>query len=192
MHPDFNLPLMKGRISGRASSITAAFFQAITPTIVPTDEDVEQAISVLGMETGGCCCAYCGDPKTEWDHFRPTVLKRQPTGYITEIANLVPACGKCNQSKGNKHWKAWMLGTAIRSPAYRRVPNLEVKVARLEAFEHWREPIRVNYAELLGQERWSLYLQHLETAIAHLSDAQKIASEFLAKTTESVDARKVG
>ena len=42
------------------------------------------------------------------DHLRPLVKDKEPTGYISEIHNLVPSCGKCNQSKGNKEWKAWM------------------------------------------------------------------------------------
>ncbi len=189
MHPDFNPPVTRGRIIGRASSITAAFFQAITPVVLPADDEVEEALCVLGMGSGSCCCAYCGDAKTEWDHFRPTVLGRQPTGYITEIANLVPSCGKCNQSKGNKHWKAWMLGVAVRSPSRRGIPDLDARVARLEAFEAWRTPVRIDYADLLGDEQWNVYLRHLETAVAHLADAQELASGFLRFTTEAARRR---
>jgi len=181
MHPDFNLP-SRGRISGRTSSITAAFFQAITPVVVPSKGEVEEVISILGMSSGSCRCAYCGDPKTEWDHFRPTVVDRRPTGYITEIANLVPACGKCNQSKGNRNWKTWMLGPALRSPHRRGVPDLSDKLARLQAFEKWRTPTRIDYVNLLGKEKWSLYAQHLEQAVVHLAEAQKLASELLKST----------
>ena len=39
--------------------------------------------------------------------------------------------------------------------------------------------------DFLGKERWDLYLRHLETAIAHLSDAQKLASEFLELTAQA-------
>lgn len=190
MHPDFNLPITRGRISGRSSSITAAFFQAITPVVLPTDGEVEEALSILGMETGGCDCAYCGDPKTEWDHFRPTVLNRQPTGYITEIANLVPSCGKCNQSKGNRHWKDWMLGTAVRSPAKRAILDLGARVERLEAFESWRVPTKIDYVAFLGKEKWALYMEHLETATSHLAEAQKLASELLKLTSSA--ARQSG
>ena len=183
MHPDFSLPT-RGRIDGRISSITAAFFQAITPVVVPSDADVDEAIAVLGMQRGECRCAYCGDARTEWDHFRPTVVKRQPTGYITEIANLVPACGKCNQSKGNRYWKDWMLGSAMRAPARRGIADLPERVARLDAFEQWRTPIRIDYVALLGKEQWTLYMAHLETATAHLSEAQKLASALLKATVD--------
>lgn len=89
------------KISGRSSSITNAFVNSIIPIIMPTSAQVEQALHILGMGYNSIRCAYCGDPQTEWDHLRPLVVDKQPTGYISEIHNLVPACGKCNQSKGN-------------------------------------------------------------------------------------------
>lgn len=176
MHADFDLP-SRGRVDGRTSSITAAFFQAITPVIPPSNAEVVEALAVLGMASGSCRCAYCGDPRTEWDHFRPIVKGRQPTGYITEIANLVPACGKCNQSKGNKNWKEWMLGEAARSPKRRGVVDLEERVKRLEAYEIWREPVCIDYPSIVGAERWSQYRNLLDAAVAHLSEAQKFALE---------------
>ena len=76
---------------------------------------VWEALAILGMDESSFCCSYCGDTASEWDHFRPLVKDRKPTGYISEIHNLVPACGKCNQSKGNKEWKTWMLSAAALS-----------------------------------------------------------------------------
>jgi len=35
-----------GRIKGRASSITAAFVQAIVPAIEPTEKEVDDALAV--------------------------------------------------------------------------------------------------------------------------------------------------
>jgi hypothetical protein len=187
MHPDFDLP-GKGRIDGRTSSITAAFFQAITPVTIPSDIEVEEAMSILGMKKGNCRCAYCGDPRTEWDHFRPIVVDRKPTGYITEIANLVPACGKCNQSKGNKKWKDWIVSAAKRSPQTRVIADLDQKIKRLEAYEQWREPVRLDYAAILGEERWTAYSTLLDTAVAHLASAQKVATELQTIIKHSMSA----
>ncbi len=92
------------KITGRSSSITNSFVTSIIPTIVPTEQQVKEALAVLGMDKDTFECAYCGDTASEWDHLRPLVLKKEPTGYISEIHNLVPSCGKCNQSKGNKSW----------------------------------------------------------------------------------------
>jgi hypothetical protein len=148
MHPDFQLPSQM-TIHGRSSSITASFFTSLTPVIEPSETDVEEALKVLGMFRGHCVCAYCGAAKSEWDHFRPIVEKQLPTGFITEIANLVPSCGKCNQSKGNKHWKQWMLGLAKGSPKSRGVSDLAERVSRLEAYENWRKPVQLNYAAIV-------------------------------------------
>jgi hypothetical protein len=182
MHPQFDLPT-RGSISGRRSSITAAFFQAVTPVIVPTDAEVDEALTILGMSATLCVCAYCGDVKTEWDHFRAIVDKQRPTGYITEIANLVPACGKCNQSKGSKNWKLWMLGPARRSPAQRGVPELESRVVRLERFEAWRTPKRLDYAQIIGPELWDEYLRHWRALLDGIAAAQ-IHAELLRKSIE--------
>src|SRR3954468_17503374 len=135
MHPDFNPPARNPRITSRKPTITGLFFVTLTPSITPTDDEVDEALAVLGMTTGACVCAYCGGKKSEWDHFRPIVLNRRPTGYITEIANLVPSCGKCNQSKGNKNWRAWMLSTtANHSPTRLRLSDIDIRIARLEEY----------------------------------------------------------
>lgn len=189
MHPDFDLP-GKGRIDGRTSTITAAFFQAITPVIIPSDEEVDEALAILGMARGKCSCAYCGDTRTEWDHFRPIVVNRQPTGYITEIANLVPACGKCNQSKGNKYWKNWMQGSAALSPRSRRIADLDVRIEKLAAYEQWRKPVCINYAALTGPTKWAKYIQLLDKAVESLSAAQKTALEFQAVISSSLSANQ--
>ena len=94
----------------------ASYINSIVPSIEPTEEQIAESLSILGMDQSGFGCSYCGDPATEWDHFRPLVKDKKPTGYISEIHNLVPACGKCNQSKGNKDWKTWMLSDANLSP----------------------------------------------------------------------------
>jgi len=92
----------------RKSSITNAFVSSLIPVIEPVDQDIVDALRILGMSPDDVRCAYCGDKSTEWDHLRPLVVNRRPTGYISEIANLVPSCGKCNQSKGNKNWLKWI------------------------------------------------------------------------------------
>jgi len=70
-------------------------------------------------------------PTTDWDHLRPLVRNRRPTGFISEIKNLVPSCGLCNQSKGAADWKAWMTGKARGSPTTRGVKDVADRVCRL-------------------------------------------------------------
>jgi hypothetical protein len=171
IHPDFRLPA-KGTIKGRSSSITAAFFTAITPVVCPTDAEVEKALKILGMSRGRCVCAYCGDAKSEWDHFRPIVVGKLPTGFISEIGNLVPSCGKCNQAKGSQYWKDWMLSSAPRSPKSRRIRDLAQRVKRLEAYEKWRSPIRLDYAAIVGDKAWSKHLLNYEGLLVAMLEAQ--------------------
>src|SRR3972149_1268470 len=77
------------------------------------------------------------------------------------------------------NWREWMLGQAKRSPQQRKISDLSARVARLEAFENWREPARVDYAKVVGEERWNQYQRLLSTAVDHLAAAQKTALELL-------------
>jgi hypothetical protein len=73
------------KITGRSSSITNAFANAIIPAIQPTTAEVEQAFTILGMSPDDLRCSFCGDPSTEWDHLRPLVKDKRPTGYISVV-----------------------------------------------------------------------------------------------------------
>lgn len=175
-HPDFLLPSVTS-IDGRISGITAAFFKAITPVVVPTEEDVDEVLRILGMSRGQSACAYCGGKHSEWDHFRPIVKDKQPTGYITEIANLVPSCGQCNQSKRAAHWKEWMLSSAPASPTMRSIPDIPGKIARLEVFERWRVPTKIDYDSAIPPERWAAYVKKMDEIVGLLKAAQVDARE---------------
>src|SRR4051812_20754033 len=89
----FAMPSVQTMVS-RKSSVTNAFVNSLIPVIEPTIEEIEEALQILGMTPDDVRCAYCGDPNTEWDHLRPLVVNRRPTGFISEIGNLVPSCGK--------------------------------------------------------------------------------------------------
>lgn len=93
------------KITGRSSSITNAFINSIIPVVAPRAEEVKQALEILGMTPGTFQCAYCGSVASESDHLRPLVKDKKPTGYISEIHNLVPSCGKCNQSRATRNGK---------------------------------------------------------------------------------------
>ncbi|WP_230101852.1 HNH endonuclease [Microbacterium sp. Bi121] len=160
------------RITGRSSSITNSFVNGIVPIIKPTDAEIDEALAVLEM-TDAVMCAYCGDTATEWDHLRPLVENQRPTGYIHEIHNLVPACGKCNQSKGNKHWRAWMFGPARLSPQARGVGDIEERAATLERYEAWTRPVRITFSDLVGEELWTKHWANHEALLQQMREAEK-------------------
>lgn len=182
VHPRFAMP-NPVRISGRTSSITNSFVNGIIPVIWPTDDQIDEALRVLGMDE--VMCAYCGGAATEWDHFRPLVVDKKPTGYISEIHNLVPACGKCNQSKGNKNWREWIFSTARLSPLTRGVVDLEARAARLEAFERWGSPTRVDFAALVGADLWNEHWRNYAAIVKLMREAEQTADAIRTRVAES-------
>jgi transposase len=90
----------------------------------------------------------------EFNHLRPLVLNKRPTGYISEIHNLAPTCGKCNQSKGNKPWHTWITSSAKQSPKSRGVSDLNQRIETLQKYEAWLEPTKVDFESVVGTEKW--------------------------------------
>ena len=181
----FQMPSIQTMVS-RKSSITNAFVSAIIPVVPPTHEEIEEALRILDMDVGDVRCSYCGDKASEWDHLRPLVLQRRPTGYVSEIANLVPACGKCNQSKGNKEWRKWIVSSARLSPTGRGVSGVAERIDRLEAYERWLVPKKVDFVSILGAEGWEHYWSLCEGVIGEMRRCQEVADGIRAKIADAV------
>jgi hypothetical protein len=164
-------------VTGRSSSITNAFINAIIPVVEPTEKEELESLRILEIDPNDIRCAYCGDKATEWDHLRPIISNQQPTGYITEIVNLVPSCGKCNQSKGKSHWRKWMESSAKLSPKTRGVPNIASRIARLQRYESWRQPTKIDFASVVGPEMWQRHRQNWQSVLDLLRKSQELASE---------------
>lgn len=130
-------------------------------------------------------CAYCGDAPTEWDHLRPLVVNKQPTGYISEIHNLVPACGKCNQSKGNKNWREWLFSSAPRSPKSRGISDIETRASRLNDYERWGAPTRVDFRSIVGDDLWDEHWRNHEAIVRLMRDAEVVATAIRARIADS-------
>jgi hypothetical protein len=92
----------------------------------------------------------------------------------------------CNQSKGNKPWRDWMLSRAKLSPTGRGVANVADRVARLEAYERWRSPIKVDFESILGRETWEHYWSLCEAVIDELRRNQQVADSIRARIVEAV------
>jgi len=183
-HPAFQMPTPVSIIA-RASSITNSFINTIIPVVPPSDDEVLEALAILGMDPSDPCCAYCGDPPTEWDHLRPLVLNQRPTGYISEIGNLVPACGKCNQSKGNKPWRAWIESNARRSPRARGIADLSDRIERLIAYERWRDVQPIDFAAIVGEEVWAQHWANWRRVLEVMRESQEFAAGVRARIASS-------
>lgn len=165
------------KITGRTSSVTNAFVNGVVPCIPPSEAEVQEVLNILELRADDLRCAYCGDASTEWDHLRPLIAGKRPTGYITEISNLVPACGKCNQSKSGAHWRKWITGTAKRSPASRGVPDVQARIKRLERFESWREPTVFDFEKIVGSELWARHWSNWEKLFVLMHECEQTAEE---------------
>lgn len=162
-------------ITGRTTSIRNVFVAAIIPVIRPTADEIREVLQLLELDPRDLRCSYCGDIATEWDHLRPLVKDGKPTGYPSSIRNLVPSCGKCNQSKGKSDWKKWMLGAAPRSPSARGRTDLKERIARLEGYEAWSNCVALNVEGLVPPQLWEQYYRIQEEILTRMREAQKLA-----------------
>lgn len=174
---NLNVPA-RATVTGRTTSMTAAFFASMLPRHEPTEEERLDVVRCLGLDPDDVRCAYCGDVATEWDHLRPTVRNRHPTGWLTEAANLVPACGKCNQSKGNAEWRIWIRGPARHSPATRNIADLDQKVEALERFEAKFPCKQMDILALLERNQtWTTYRALLDDIVERMREADRLSAQ---------------
>ena len=185
----FRLPPAQTMVA-RKSTLTNAFVSALIPSFDPSVDEIEEALRILGLDPFDLRCAYCGNGWHTWDHLRPLVTKCKPTGYITEIANLIPSCSPCNSSKGSSHWKKWMFGKAKGSPRARRISDLDQRAERLTTFENWREPIRVDFEALLGSEDWDRYWSLHEAVVRDMYSAQEFANSLRKRVEDDLGTRR--
>ena len=146
-------------IPSRVSAITNAFVQAIIPSIEPSADERKHVLEIFGQEknTSLLECVYCGDKASDWDHLKPLVKNKKPSGYINEIRNLVPSCGACNQSKSGRDWHEWMLSNAKLSPASRGIADIDLRISRLRAFEEWAKTEKIELEKHVDRELWDSY-----------------------------------
>ncbi len=168
----FRKPL---KITSRTSAASNSFVQAIIPSCEPPVGLRDEALAALGMCWDNIRCVYCGGEASDWDHLRPLVKNARPTGYLHEVRNLVPACGRCNQSKSGQDWRAWMMGGAKNSPASRGIQDLEEKAAALDRFAAWGDHRPVDLATLIEPQLWNGYWARLNEIKQKMHEAQSIA-----------------
>ncbi|WP_317416724.1 HNH endonuclease [Thermophilibacter provencensis] len=155
---------------------------------MPSDEEIALALEALGMDALDVRCAYCGDPATEWDHLNAIVLGKRPTGYISEIHNLVPACGKCNQSKGNKPWRSWMFGPSPLSPASRGVGDIEERAEKIADYERRFPPVRIDFEAVVNGDLWKAYWDAHRDLIERMMRCEELATAVRAEISSQVES----
>jgi hypothetical protein len=139
-------------LHGRETTVNMAFAKSLIPKLRPTREECDAAFELLGMSKGILHCSYCGGTQTTWDHFQAATLDGEPSGFIDEIDNLVPVCGTCNSSRGNKAWWIYMEGLKSaksgkngEKPDQSWLTGHEERVKHLEQFSEAVDPIQMNH-----------------------------------------------
>ena len=75
-------------------------------------------------------CVYCGDSDVRrWDHLVPVA-----EGGEAVLGNMVPACSRCDDSKGAAFFKDWMKGSARYSPTTQKVDGVRRKMNQIERY----------------------------------------------------------
>jgi len=164
-------------IKGRTSSITNSFINGVIPIIQPTENEIDEVLNIFNLSKDKIECVYCGDKSTEWDHLQPLIKNKRFTGFITEIQNLVPACGKCNQSKGNKNWFDWIYSSAKQSPFSRKISDINERAKRIRDFENWKKTTNINFQEVVGNEKWNEYENLYQIIIKSMEECQIVSNE---------------
>jgi hypothetical protein len=70
-----------------------------------------------------------------------------------------------------------MLGEAPQCPSRRQIANLTDRIARLEAYEHWRSPTKIDFEAILGAEAFADYWRELDRVVTELETSQVMATK---------------
>ena len=167
----------KSDLNGRSSTISNAFAISITPYIRPSEQELSDYYTDLEIEEGQC--AYCLGVGNGKDHLKPLVSCGMPTGYITDIHNLVPCCQRCNSSKGSKSFREWYKSnenvTRLKKAGLTD-EQIESRYAVACSFED-KIPEPINYESIVGEELWDEYKRRRLKMLQELNDNQKFCDK---------------
>ena len=119
--------LRPSTISERKSTFANAFASALAPYDTYDHDDVVAAIRDLEQSPDDdLLCVYCGTIAATWDHVFNRVVKGDFSGHGHRIRNLVPCCRTCNESKGQKPWRDFLMAL--------NPPDKNLRAGRIERF----------------------------------------------------------
>jgi len=177
MTKKFKLPT-KSDLKGRTSTINNAFVIAITPRIPPKESELAGYYTDLGIEEGKCAYCLIGDGNCR-DHLKPLVDQGMPTGYITDIHNIVPCCQKCNSSKGSKSFREWYIDDKNVERLKAMGLSAETIASRYQTICCFEDkiPEPLNYEKIVGKKLWNEYVKRKNEFYAALEDNQKFCNK---------------
>lgn len=181
----FKLPT-KSDLKSRTSTINNAFAISITPYMYPSQIEVVHFLEELNIKEGQC--AYCLGESNAMDHVKPLVTNGLPTGYITEIRNLVPCCSACNSAKGAKDFLVWYKSQKNVERLYKKGLTNEQLDNRYNIVSAYIDkiPQPINYKEILGDEVWAEYIARKAKMLELLKEDQKFCNQLSAIIAQKI------
>ena len=116
---------------------------------------------------GGDYCFYCDAPEpTRWDH-----LHAVSRGGSTVPGNLVPACGRCDDSKQARDVEEWIASKSRHRPSGER---LQVLLGKIRAYREHFHYQPVAFEKRLSPSQREVYTRlrvEIDTLRTHLQAA---------------------
>jgi hypothetical protein len=63
------------------------------------------------------------------------------------------------------------------SPKSRNISGLDERIRRLQKYESWRQPRKIDFAAVVGPELWERHRQNWKSVLELLKKSQELASE---------------
>ena len=93
-----------------------------------TKDEMRQILDFFGKNPPEC--VYCGSKDVErWDH-----LVSINNGGETVWGNIVPACQKCDDSKGTMQFEEWMKSNRPKSPLKREIIDIDDRIRKIKDY----------------------------------------------------------
>jgi len=118
-------------------------------------------------------CAFCGGAEaTRNDHLVPVINRGD---FVRK--NVVPACAKCDDSKGKKDFRSWMReATSKCSLRQRGFTDTEIE-ERIQRIEQWQVGYKPKTDQQLFGKNLSKYRLILEKMDNLIEEAQQLVND---------------
>ena len=159
----------------RSTTIAHAFASALSPGRPADDTSIYSAMALLGQDTRSALnSANCLKSAENWDHLMPLVKDKQASGFGHQLGNLVPACRRCNSSKGGKGWRAFLRTTNI---GVDKQKQQEMRIA--ENHRCFTSPVDYSTSEKRVPELWQELTQTKNRILDLMKHADSLAERIV-------------
>lgn len=81
-----------------------------------------------------------------------------------------------------------MVSAAALSPITRGIQDVAKRIKRLEAYENWCVPTKMDFETIAGKDVWSQHLQNLERLQSLMRESQELAAKINLKVASAYKA----